>query len=231
MVSDILAKKQRLKMAIELMPSSRDYYYDLFCDHGFLGIALKEKWPEAHVIWNDSNDILLRKLQETQSISNECIEAGNAQDLWLKENAGIYLLGVGGHLMVKCLESWFERGHVHSSQTFVFSPTYYQLNLRECLENFKGTLLKRAFVWERGVGHELFLVEFRGGASAKNSSFQWSQFDESFWKTTLESTPEALLYLQKKAHSLEKNRSLPLWQQSYASGVSHFLKGVQSNLR
>lgn len=218
----ILAKKKRLKTAIELMTSEKRYFYDLFCDHGLLGYELKLLYPKSTIIWNDKSPQVIASLIEKWPELSDNISLGDAGELPLQNNSGIFMLGVGGHLMVTCLNSWRKLGVLYQQENFfILGPTYYQLELRGALYELGARLEKRAFVWERGVGHELFGVTFSHPPPSLRDD-RFLKFDDSFWKDCSKRDSKALAYLRKRNESLKKNRALKGWQLEYATNLEHF---------
>lgn len=217
----ILAKKKRLKTAIELMTNEKRFFYDLFCDHGLLGYELKRLYPKSTIIWNDKNPQIIASLIEKWPEHSDAITLGDAGELPLQNNSGVFMLGVGGHLMVTCLKSWSKLGVLYQQENcFILGPTYYQLELRGALYELGARLEKRAFAWERGVGHEIFGVTFPHSPGLYDDRFL--KFDISFWKDASLADREALTYLKKRSESLKKNRALKGWQLEYATNLEHF---------
>lgn len=219
----ILTKKKRLQTALELMPRGLEHYYDLFCDHGLLGMAARDREDQASIWWNDINDALMDKVKERFELPENSLLRGEAQDLEIRSSSGVFLLGVGGHLISECLRHWQRVEFLNRpEQYFVLGPTYYLIPLRQCLADLGAHLVKRAFVWERGVGHELYLVSFPSERSPEN----WFSFDENFWLGILKEVPQGHEYLQKRYVSLQKNRHLSAEQKAYATALGQFLAKI-----
>jgi tRNA A22 N-methylase len=226
-VNEILAKKARLRTALELMPKGFEVYYDLFCDHGLLGYALKESFNKK-VIFNDSQEGITLRLKENFHLGESEIELGKAQDLIFKENSGVFMLGVGGHLLNECFLNWEKcrKENLYGGHTFVIGAHYYQLELREVLRALGAELLDQKFVYERGEGYEILLVNFFEKYLGDGKNIL--DFDELYWSQVVRDEPLAMRYLEKRAKSISKVRNPSVQQLQFGTSLRHFMNKVNS---
>lgn len=206
-------------MALNLMPMGMEHYYDLFCDHGLLGLALKER-GDKKVYFNDKKLALIDEINRNHHIESEYLLAGPAQDISLLPKSGIFMLGVGGLLMAEILNIWHERGLILENQIFLLGPNYYELTLRSCLDKLGLSLLKRSFIWELGYGYEFFLVQRKVGHKLESP---WLDFDESFWLEQVKAGNGAKDHLLKKYFSLQEKRQVTDFEGSFRASMGTFL--------
>ncbi len=217
-MGNILTKKKRLNMAFQLMPKDLYCYFDLFCDHGLLGLHMREN-SLAQVFFNDKRGALLREINEKYGIGEEHLLDCPAENISFPSSSGLFLLGVGGILMAEVLKSWHERSQLHPDQYFVLGPNYYEFHLRQTLKELNFQLIKRSFVWEKGQGYELFLVRWQEDCDQE----LWQNFDHEFWRGCLGEDPHAETYLRQKYKSWLKKRQISEVERAYKEEMGTFL--------
>lgn len=206
-------------MALELMPIGLDQYYDLFCDHGLLGLALLER-GDPNIYFNDKKSDLINALKLNHQIKDNYLLDMPAQEIDLLPSSGIFMLGVGGILMSEVLRKWDEKGLIIDNQYFLLGPNYYELKLRACLRELGFSLIKRSFVWEGGHGYEFFLVQKKLGEVDNTNLLK---FDPLYWEEQLKSCPHAKTHLLKKYTSLNKKRELTRFEGNFKASLGTFL--------
>lgn len=156
--------------------------------------------PEKSIFFNELKEHLLEQLGEKYNIPKKLLLLGEAEKLTFKTNSGIFMLGVGGLLIKRCLENYLKvKDEMNlKSLTFVLGPTYYQLELKDFISESPFEMLKMDFVWENGRGNELYLVHY----PPKSRPFD----ERIFWNNCINETPDALNYLRKRVESLRAIR-------------------------
>lgn len=127
--------------------------FDLFCDHGKVGLTLSSS-KEAQVYFNDIRNDLLEKLQREHNICLKFLNYGCAKELSFPEGSLIIMAGVGGRLMIECLESWKVRG-ILKELDFIFCPHYFELGLRDYLSCEGFIYGGTSIVTDRGRSYEI----------------------------------------------------------------------------
>ncbi|GEM_PF-6871561 len=226
-VNEILSKKLRLRTALELMPKDYELYYDLFCDHGLLGYALKQSFNKK-IVFNDCQEGITSRLRENFNLAEGEIELGKAQDLVFKENTGIFMLGVGGHLLNECFLSWqkLKRENLYGGHTFVIGAHYYQLELKTVLRALGAELLDQRFIFEREEGYEILLIKFLEKYQGIGKNIL--DFDELYWSQVVRDEPLAMRYLEKRAKSISKVRNPNAQQLQFGTSLRHFMEELNS---
>lgn len=224
-----LLLKKRLQAALELMPSHFEVFYDLFCDHGLLGQAAKKKFSKK-VIFNDCREGIINRLKESLLIIDEEIEFSKAQMINLHGTAGVFMLGVGGHLIKECLSTWEKENqdNLYGGHSFVLGPHYYHLELKEYLRALGAVLIDQRFVFERGEGYELYLIQFSKDYIGVGKNVL--DFDENFWSGVVKEEPGAIKYLRKKAESFSRIKKPNSHQFEYASSLARFMAKINGKI-
>ena len=206
----------RISQIIQLAHSADDsnrVVYDLFCDHGKVGMELLKKGHR--VFFNDQVPHLVEEIRnkiEQRFIEDRGIDHSHsyqfliedARKLSFEENSLVICSGVGGLLLKECLKLWKERHpekHYRSLQ-FILCPSYYDLELRHYLMTSGYTQVEEILCRDRSRFYDIQKVEFKGPKESiemisrpKNEAF----LDE-FYKNRLT--------------MLERKRVLSTWEQS-----------------
>ncbi len=149
---------KRLDFCEDFLNGSEASLYDLFCDHGKLG---EKALGYGHkVTFNDKRSPLISDLKERFGDHPKAFFSDDlAQSITLERDAVVFLLGVGGHLMIDCLESWQSSDQL-KGRIFVAIPAYYSLELRLFLRSIKAKVLKEGFAWEKKRGYHCYAFHF-----------------------------------------------------------------------
>ena len=213
----ILSNKKRLRESLALMPSDCVQYYDLFCDHGLVGKACLSHYQKP-VFFNDKRIHLIDKLRAEVDLAPQHFIVKDARETCLLPNSGVFMLGVGGLLIVECLKRWKEaRVENFEKSKFLLGPTYYPVELLHYLGHNGFKILRKGFVFENKRGHELFLVE------VSESPQKGTLFDEVFWRSVVEQGFGGLRYLKARMNSLEKIRNPKPFIFDYRNQLKKFL--------
>ena len=206
-------------MAVSMIPDTISPVYDLFCDHGKLGEYFL---PEREVYFNDQKDFLLNSVQKRIGCSDDYLLYGPAQDLVFKPNATVFMLGVGGLLMVDCFQRWKENQpqELLEDLTFILSPHYYLLELAQSLNQFGAYCLERNFVWESGRGYEFFKIKI--GEKSKLRPFEI--FDREFWTNQMIRNNHARTYLEERLQFTDSYHDPEDQVLTYQSDLKKFLE-------
>lgn len=210
---------KRFEFCEKNLPKERVHVFDLFCDHGHHGERCLGLGHQ--VTFNDAAKHLMAALKSRLSSYSETdvtFSQQKAQELILPPRAYVFLLGVGGHLLVDCLKSW-ERQHCLEGRSFIAIPSYYTLELREVLKEMGATLLKEDFAWEKGRGYECFSFTF----SKESPSVEFPLFNFGFWKKAYEEDKRVRTYLKKRAKNLEKKRKKSLNESKFLEELKSLL--------
>ena len=190
------SKKKRLQKALSLLTSGDQWVYDLYCDHGDLGKACLNEGK--NVLFNDISPRLVQGIREDLGVQMTgkapLVEYWDrpAQELKFKESSLIFMLGVGGLLMIDCLKAW----EFNETQRFVAIPAYYSVELYEYLASLEGFELSLDFVKEGRRGYEVFIFK---KVSHCQPNFQ-DYFEADSWKE------RGIDYIRRRFHSLRNKR-------------------------
>lgn len=137
-------------------------FWDICCDHGLLGIAAlrSSQFPRVHFV--DRVPHIIEKLRRGLSTEKDVsIYLIGAEELGEELRGTVVIAGVGGHNIVKILESWSSRGNLRASR-LVLNPLTHLGPLREFLKTWppyaeKETLIVR----ESDRDREILILERR----------------------------------------------------------------------
>lgn len=211
-------KSKRLEEAVSMISHLDGPIYDLYCDHGKVGESFLS---DRMVFFNDIQDNLLNQIKERTSLSSENFLSGPAQDLTFLPNSIIFMMGVGGHLMIECFEKWFseKRENLICGQKFLVSAHYYLAELGEVLAGLDAYCLKKSFIWEGGRGYEHFLISFD-----QNLGEKFKTFDEKFWGKAIVDYPNALTYLKQRLSFADSYQGGDAAMKAYCENLRSFLE-------
>lgn len=200
-----------------MVPEGDNPLYDLYCDHGFLGEYFLRAGRK--VFFNDQKDFLLDHLKSRLLLSDDEILYGRAQELKFSPNSTVLMLGVGGHLMKECFESWInEKDSVFKGQKFIISPHYHLIELGHYLSEVGARCLQQSFVWDGGYGYEFFLISFD-----KSLGRAFETFDTQFWQRQLQEGSEVEKYLNMRLKFTDSHQDAPDFFRDYREKLHKFL--------
>jgi len=172
--------------------------FDLFCDHGKVGLSLSNTLNNQ-VFFNDIRSELLEKLKINHGISQEFLVGGCAKNLSFSPGALIIMAGVGGRLMADCLESWKERG-VLIDLNFVFCPHYFELGLRDYLSSEGFTNSGTSIVTDRGRSYEIICAGSAEKEGGRVPVFPTGVYNEQIIRSRVKN----LLDIHKRSNKQEQ---------------------------
>ncbi len=151
--------------------TSYDEVWDLCCDHGRLGLHIKQRSPEQKVHLVDQVPSIIDKLKKQYPEAEQWgldICLGNAAEIDLAANKKhlIIIAGLGGEnlqaILVKILEQLNQlkaQSNASSSQIdFLLSPNSHTYELRAYMRKMKLGCLAEAFIHYKGRYYEHFYL-------------------------------------------------------------------------
>lgn len=189
-------------------------YYDLYCDHGKVGLALLATGKDIY--FNDKAPHLIDKLHKKIGASLKahfcCVDA---KDLTFEKGSMIIAAGVGGLTMIECLKRWKQSHHqdIWEGLTFIFCPAYYDVELRNYLFQNQFYALEEWICEERGRLYDIQVVATRGDRSVGRIPVLLRQENESIYNK----------YIEKQLKTLKAKRLLSEDEQWYLESYKTIL--------
>jgi len=143
--------------------SHYDEFWDMCCDHGFLGMKLFEKTQTSRVYLLDQVPKILDWLENKYTKFNDGRIEFRLQDaktvkLDATKNHMIVIAGVGGETLIEILDAMI-KNNPSAKMDFALSPNSHIFQIREFLQpNF--TLLSEDLITDANRFHEHILVRF-----------------------------------------------------------------------
>ncbi len=138
-------------------------YYDLFCDHGKIGLNLLS--TKKTIFFNDKLPHLIEALKDKLGPQTQCnFSSIAAQELIFAPQSMVIAAGVGGLLMIECFEKWRERHPADQWESLIFllCPAYYDSKLRGFLNRESFVVLDEWICKERGRYYDMQVVRPTG---------------------------------------------------------------------
>ena len=139
-----------------------DDFWDICCDHGLLGAAALKSGRFRSIHFVDRVPHIIEKLRRgLQDQAEAIVHLSSAEDLAVEITGTAVISGVGGHNIVKILESWKSRGNFRAKR-LILNPLTHIAPLREYLKTFdcyreKETLIVRESERDR----QILILDFR----------------------------------------------------------------------
>lgn len=150
---------KRLKALLNALPKHPHTVWDLCCDHGALGRAVLEVFPQCHVVFNDIHPDIMQRLEqllEHYQASNYSTLACPAQSIQPQPGTQpvFILAGVGDE---QCIEILSHLGTCPEAEsfTYIISPATKVAYVRKYLIDQHFRLLSDKVVSENGRSYEI----------------------------------------------------------------------------
>ncbi|MCJ8313747.1 MAG: tRNA (adenine(22)-N(1))-methyltransferase TrmK [Saccharospirillaceae bacterium] len=159
-----------------------DEFWDLCCDHGFLGMKLFEKAKTSRVHLLDQVPKILDGLENKYAKFNDGriefrMQDAKTVELDATKNHMIVIAGVGGETLIEILEAIITNNPA-AKMDFALSPNSHIFQIRQFLQpNF--TLLSEDLINDANRLHEHILVRF-----TPNCAQSISLTGDLFWQTS-----------------------------------------------
>jgi len=213
----VMRFKGRLKEIYEFLDPGNLHYYDLFCDHGGLGIRLLESTGSL-VTFNDEKshliDSLIEKVRDQERAS---FEVCRAQELIFEKQARVVMAGVGGLTMISCFESWLK---THQSKTlksleFYVSPHYYGFELWHFLHQQGFRYDSQKLIQDGKHIYEVARVKM-----SENNEPMWPSLDKDLWSHFGDKGQKYLSFALK---NLSNKSELNKWESQLLAAIKEVL--------
>lgn len=157
---------RRIQTLVDMVDDHYPHIWDCCCDHGYLGLALMEKYPHSTVHFVDIVPTLIDNLTDAlQQMSGtthsngvtHCIDVGA---LPLEQYPGRHLIiiaGIGGDLTLELIQR-LRAKHPERELEFLLCPVHHLYMLRGALQAMDFRLLSETFVEENRRFYELLHV-------------------------------------------------------------------------
>lgn len=207
---------KRLNSILSLDVNPPNHIYDLYTDHGKIGLAFSKKFKEAFLTFIDIRSHLINDLENKYSFNQ--LYSFKTQDANLtkfKNKSLVLMCGVGGNLIISCLESYLKQENIHTHE-FIICATMHTLELRKFLQD--NDFIQKDFkvADENGRCYEVLLVSYSGQASNIKifAANEWS-FSHPIHKR----------YLKSKIKSLEDKHQKKSWEKNILLEIKNFING------
>ena len=142
---------KRLSKALSFVDQT-DTFYDLCCDHGYLGKAVYEANLANELVFNDQVPQIIDKLKDSLSAYITIpvkFEVKSCTKIKFSNNSTISILGVGCNTIFKLLEN------LNGKHNLIISSHTRPLLLRRKLQDLKYKLIDEALIKENGKFYEI----------------------------------------------------------------------------
>ena len=158
---------KRLTFILKFIPPYADVFYDLCCDHGYLGIAVAHTYSYSSVNLIDQIPSIMEKVSNKikgsyiptkTKITSTCLDARKIRI----KNDGINVVsiaGIGGELTIKIIDSLLLQ--LKSTDILVLSAHNNIHKLRQYLINNNFNLVKEGLVKDNGKFYEVLVLRYR----------------------------------------------------------------------
>lgn len=207
---------KRLKSILSLNVKKPTHIYDLYTDHGKIGIALSNQFQNSFLSFIDIRDHLIKDL-EKKYLSNDLYRfiTQDANLTILEDNSLVLMCGVGGNLIISCLQNYLKQDNI-ASQEFLICATMHTLEIRKFLQENKFTQKDSIVANENGRCYEVMLVS-RTKSYSPIEIFAPLEWDLSH--------PVHNRYLRSKIKSLEDKYSKENWELKTLNEIINFIDG------
>ena len=153
---------KRLMALRDAVPTEYAEIWDCCCDHGLLGMALAEKFPNSLLHYVDQVPGItaaLEKNLQTHQQARWRVHTQNAADICLNntELNLIMLAGIGGKTCIELIQA-IEQKHSTQERHYLLSPNYQLFDLRVFLIQSGFSLLAETLVTDNQRHNEILLV-------------------------------------------------------------------------
>ncbi len=169
MVSSMNSKfplSKRLHTIFSLIPHEGEDFWDIGCDHGYLGINVGMHRSYKTVYLVDPSEEVQQKLKlsgaDIPKVFNYKFIKEKGENLKVKNNSNVFVLcGFGGKQIMRAIESLSKQ--LMSPALFILSPHRDSAPLRQWLNEMKWSLLCECIVSEDDQFYEVLSVSNQEG--------------------------------------------------------------------
>lgn len=201
----------RINTVIDCLPKDIEHLYDLFCDHGKLGLGYNQLFPDTQVTFIDNKKHIIESLKKNNKNKKFRFLCEDARLSKFEKQSTITMCGTGAYLVIDCLKRYFESSYF-PSLNFFFAVNMHHFELRNFLiENeIKCKCIK--IINDGKYCYELI--------KTIGNKQHLKIFDESEWDL---SNPIQRLHLSSKLKTYQNKKDLLPWEKHIKSQLYHFL--------
>jgi len=202
----------RIQKVIQFLPKNSPFFYDLYCDHGKLGLSYHQGSLNSLVTFIDNKKHIIEKIEKVhfrnEQLTFKCEDARLTQ---FNKNSVIAMLGTGAYLVIDCLENYQKHDYFKSYQ-FYIAVNMHHFELRHYLieNNLYSECL--SVITDGHYCYELIKV---GLIEQKLQLFDPKEWDFS--------NPVQKRHLLSKLKSYQQKKEGQLWEIQLLKQLSNYL--------
>ena len=183
--------------ALEFSNENTDFY-DICCDHGYLGQSLKNSYENVHFV--DPVESIMKRLKDSLGKHEGYhFHTKDGRDINIESSSSVVsICGVGGDLVISLMDSIIKNNK--NIESFILCPQNRSAEVRLFLNKNNFRCIKQELVTEGKSTYEVFVV-------SRSKGDRVEVIGESMF---LRENSKHLQYaLEKKQHYLRKSLSCP----------------------